>query len=237
MSDPGARRPSSGAVQTGHGSAQASPATAGFSVTHASATDDTGLLPTAPGQVGHRRSPEHTPPSHHPWTDEFSPAGGYEIALDALLSLGEKKSETSTARGPTPATPRSAGGPPVDPEVTRGHTGSDTREISSVSGGLATHGLSESRILGLLRYYRYEVAPWVRETSIPFFCGSASSNMPSTARYLRPQPHVRHLRAMSNILLASHSQRSNRHDGSPSGTNRRSTTRQRRRQFSRWVGS
>ena len=181
MSDPGARRTSSEVVQTGHGNAQASPTTAGLSVTQASVTDDTGLLPTAPGQVAHRRSPERTPPSHRPWTDDFSPAGGYEIALDALLSLGENKSETSTARGPTPATPHSVEGPPVDPEVTRGHAGGNTRENSSVSGGLATHGLSESRILGLLRYYRYEVAPWVRETFFPFSYGSASPNVPSTA--------------------------------------------------------
>lgn len=101
------------------------------------------------------------------WTAGFSPAEGYEAALDALLSLGADK-------GGPPAEPGREPGGGASPDVRRvpqiegldisspgnhTHTVPGAHSQTSAAHGL---GLSESRILGLLRYYRYEVAPWVR---------------------------------------------------------------------------
>lgn len=100
----------------------------------------------------------------------MSPAGGYEAALDALLSLGGDKSGTPAEGRRTPraretldghSLPRVAGFDFHADPGDHGYRIPDTPGTSSLQLVTDELGLSESQVLGLLRYYRYEVAPWV----------------------------------------------------------------------------
>lgn len=101
------------------------------------------------------------------WPTGLSPEGGYETALHALLSLGGDKNGTPTEERRTPRAPATLGGPRVAGINTHTAPGNHGYSIPEIAGTnslqLVTDdlGLSESQVLGLLRYYRYEVAPWV----------------------------------------------------------------------------
>lgn len=114
--------------------------------------------PQAPAQAG----PATSPQSNYSWSEGFAPVEGYEIALDALLSLGGDKSGTPTDRGHTPGyAPNSGGGVTnIDPAVAEDYVRSRDGD-TQVLEDQRPLGFSESKILHLLRYYRYETAPWV----------------------------------------------------------------------------
>lgn len=112
--------------------------------------------PTAPAGPDVR-----SPQSGHPWS------GGYEIALDALLSLGEDKTGSPAGQGHTPGLHPRAPPSNIDPAVTEDYlrNGDGYAQVLDDQRPL---GFSESKILDLLRYYRYEIAPWVCSICTPF---------------------------------------------------------------------
>ena len=124
---------------------------------------ESGTSAAALGRPGPAESPVGSQQSSCLWPEEFRPAGGYEIALDALLSLGEDKTGTSTDRRHTPVSPLSPGIhlPSASPAVSGDYVASGPDGGIRNLAGAGARRLSDSRILELLRYYRYEVAPWV----------------------------------------------------------------------------
>ncbi|KAH8899976.1 hypothetical protein GQ53DRAFT_758106 [Thozetella sp. PMI_491] len=98
-----------------------------------------------------------------PWKVQ-SPTEDYEIALDVLLSLGNNAllNEGGNEGGhELPETPASEAAPP------RAKARVEAEAGSIAEGGLPgtepakPYELSDERVIRLLRYYRYEIAPWV----------------------------------------------------------------------------
>lgn len=115
------------------------------------------MSPQPPGQAG----PITSPQPNHSWSEDFAPVEGYEIALDALLSLGGDKSGTPTDPGHTPGCgPNPRGLPNIDPALTEDYVRSHEGNAQVLEDQRPLR-FSESKTLSLLRYYRYEVAPWV----------------------------------------------------------------------------
>ncbi|SPO06980.1 uncharacterized protein DNG_09674 [Cephalotrichum gorgonifer] len=98
----------------------------------------------------------------------FTPTVGYEIALDALLSLGADKSGpaiTQTYAPQPPFSPPERSLPSVDHVgangISNSHVNRSTEPTTESLEISNAPGFSDHQILGLLRYYRYEVAPWL----------------------------------------------------------------------------
>ena len=121
--------------------------------------------PPAAAGGGHSDSMVDSPQDVRP--KDHTPNDGYEMALDALLSLGGDKGAID------PEEPHD-GSMPLGEARTRDPITGITRVITAMHAPETVHtfqgpdetigshpGVSENRVLELLRYYRYEVAPWV----------------------------------------------------------------------------
>ena len=128
---------------------------------------DTVASPSRPDRPTPAEPSITSPQSNNSWPESLAPPEGYEIALDALLSLGGDKSGTPTERGLTPGRQPSPGVllhravSTAPGEVHEDYLGGGSRGDALILDDQSPLGFSESTILGLLRYYRYEIAPWV----------------------------------------------------------------------------
>jgi hypothetical protein len=77
----------------------------------------------------------------------------YETALNVLLSLGSDM--------PTPGFPGSPSAHMHPNPHTMALQGSPTSSVPSLAAMAPDHTLTQDRLLQLLRYYRYQVAPWL----------------------------------------------------------------------------
>lgn len=122
-----------------------------------------------------------------------SPAtsGGDQIALDALLSLGNEHAtvfiDRNVHRGSVGSlVVHDAGSPPAVEEVPATHGG--PAHSAAAAPSPAGSGLSEEVMFGLLKNYRYEVAPWVggfpREAREAREASAVSSVSPSNSSQL-----------------------------------------------------
>ncbi|KAI1496998.1 hypothetical protein F5X99DRAFT_45051 [Biscogniauxia marginata] len=134
-------------------------------------------------------------------SDTNTQTGRYQIALDALLSLGAEENEPSGATHSSPLdrvlSPAEASLPRESVEDGKGL---DERllddRIKAADNALQFHSsLTEERVLQLLQWYRYDVAPWLDMCDLGQGFGVY---VPCLARRSRPL-----LRAILSLAMAS----------------------------------
>ncbi|KAI1489498.1 hypothetical protein F5X96DRAFT_679708 [Biscogniauxia mediterranea] len=116
--------------------------------------------------------------------DTYTQTGRYQIALDALLSLGAEENEPAAPTDPSSSSSSSSSSLPStldrvptpartaqlgEPAASHGGGGLDerlpgdatTKTAADDNASVFHHNLPEDRVLQLMQCYRYDVAPWL----------------------------------------------------------------------------